>query len=73
MLAAIAELLVTFQVIQQRKDGSVDFDRNWNDYKKGFGKLDKDFWLGLLDDLLCLSVAEDFLCLRVCLSSGFKG
>jgi len=48
---AIAELLVTFQVIQRRKFNKVDFDRNWNDYKNGFGKLDRDFWLGLLNDL----------------------
>uniref|UniRef100_K1R1H0 Angiopoietin-related protein 1 n=1 Tax=Magallana gigas TaxID=29159 RepID=K1R1H0_MAGGI len=34
------------QVIQQRFDGSVDFYRNWADYKAGFGSIDSEFWLG---------------------------
>ncbi|TKS74254.1 Angiopoietin-related protein 3 [Collichthys lucidus] len=34
-------------VIQRRVDGSVDFDQTLNKYEKGFGDLEKDFWLGL--------------------------
>ncbi|ESO04266.1 hypothetical protein HELRODRAFT_79419, partial [Helobdella robusta] len=34
-------------VIQQRIDGSQNFNQNWNVYKSGFGTYDKNFWLGL--------------------------
>ncbi|XP_050093040.1 fibrinogen-like protein A [Anopheles aquasalis] len=34
-------------VLQFRFDGSLDFFRNWTQYRDGFGQLDKEFWLGL--------------------------
>ncbi|XP_050100272.1 fibrinogen-like protein A [Anopheles aquasalis] len=34
-------------VVQHRFDGSVDFHRNWTEYRDGFGDVEKEFWFGL--------------------------
>ena len=39
-----------WMAFQRRFDGSVNFERNWNDYKKSFGNHDSEYWLG--NDLL---------------------
>uniref|UniRef100_A0A4Y0BFS4 Fibrinogen C-terminal domain-containing protein n=1 Tax=Anopheles funestus TaxID=62324 RepID=A0A4Y0BFS4_ANOFN len=44
-------------VIQHRFDGSINFFRNWKEYKHGFGNLDGEFWLGL-DRIYQLTVSR---------------
>uniref|UniRef100_A0A8C4F9F9 Si:ch211-157b11.8 n=1 Tax=Dicentrarchus labrax TaxID=13489 RepID=A0A8C4F9F9_DICLA len=33
-------------VIQNRQDGSLDFNRTWQEYREGFGSLQGEHWLG---------------------------
>ncbi|KAM9705119.1 fibrinogen-like 2a [Menidia menidia] len=47
-------------VIQQRVDGSVSFNRTWDEYKKGFGNLRGEFWLGN-DHIHLLTKAKDMI------------
>ncbi|XP_038052486.1 uncharacterized protein LOC119725197 [Patiria miniata] len=51
-------------VIQRRQDGSVDFYRDWADYRVGFGDLAGEFWLGN-DKLRILSNSSGSWDLRI--------
>ena len=57
-------------VFQRRQDGSVDFYRDWNDYKRGFGNIGVEFWLGLDYIRWLLSLSESGNELRVDLGDG---
>ncbi|XP_061129172.1 fibrinogen C domain-containing protein 1-like [Syngnathus typhle] len=46
-------------VIQRRKDGTVNFSRGWNDYRKGFGILSGEHWLGL-QSIHALTASGDY-------------
>ncbi|XP_067863078.1 ficolin-1-B-like isoform X1 [Heptranchias perlo] len=46
-------------VFQKRMDGSVNFYRDWNSYKKGFGNQLSEFWLGN-DKIHMLTKTGDF-------------
>ncbi|XP_018602630.2 fibroleukin-like [Scleropages formosus] len=47
-------------ILQQRINGSVNFNRTWEQYKKGFGDLQGDFWLGN-DNIHLLTSAKDMI------------
>ena len=38
--------MIYLQVILRRQDGSVDFNKEWDEYKYGFGSLTGEFWAG---------------------------
>ena len=52
-------------LLLKRQDGSVDFYRNWTDYKSGFGSLEGEHWLGLDNMYLLTNLSGDPPQLRV--------
>ncbi|CAI9623662.1 unnamed protein product [Staurois parvus] len=57
-------------LLQNRQDGSIHFNRTWNEYKNGFGNLTGEFWLG--NDKIHLLTKSSNMMLRVELED-FKG
>ncbi|XP_019125398.1 angiopoietin-related protein 4 [Larimichthys crocea] len=58
-------------VIQKRHDGSQNFNQLWETYKRGFGSLNGEFWLGL-ENIHSLSKQGQYI-LQVELVSGQAG
>ncbi|KAM6460118.1 ryncolin-3-like isoform 2-T2 [Liasis olivaceus] len=50
-------------VFQRWQDGSVDFYRDWESYKKGFGRQGSEFWLG--NDKIYLLTSSETQQLRI--------
>nr|XP_014347509.1 PREDICTED: angiopoietin-1 isoform X2 [Latimeria chalumnae] len=50
-------------VIQHREDGNVDFQRNWKEYKMGFGSPSGEHWLG--NEFIFLLTSQKQYSLRV--------
>ncbi|KAH0631170.1 hypothetical protein JD844_005355 [Phrynosoma platyrhinos] len=50
-------------VIQHRKDGSMDFQRTWKEYKQGFGSPSGEYWLG--NDFIHLLTTQGSYSLRI--------
>ncbi|XP_023672559.2 fibroleukin-like [Paramormyrops kingsleyae] len=47
-------------VVQRRLDGTVRFNRSWEEYKQGFGDLRGEFWLGN-DNIHLLTKSKDMV------------
>ena len=60
-------------VIQRRKDGKVDFDRDWLDYEDGFGSLTGEFWFGLCGMHTMTNQGQWELRIDYILANGTKG
>ncbi|TMS20533.1 Angiopoietin-related protein 4 [Larimichthys crocea] len=58
-------------IIQKRHDGSQNFNQLWETYKRGFGSLNGEFWLGL-ENIHSLSKQGQYI-LQVELVSGQAG
>lgn len=60
-------------VIQQRKFTRLSFNRNWIEYREGFGDLDGEFWLGLENIYRLTSLERYELLIDLAFKEGATG
>ncbi|OWF36071.1 Angiopoietin-related protein 1 [Mizuhopecten yessoensis] len=60
-------------VIQNRFDGSQNFNLNWNDYKVGFGEPQGEYWIGNENTYLLTSSQQYKLRIELSMLSGEEG
>ncbi|XP_061170689.1 fibroleukin-like [Saccostrea echinata] len=58
--------------IQKRVSGSLTFDRNWTEYKNGFGSPEQDYWVG--NDVIhqLTKVKDCFLYVSITVQNGTR-
>ncbi|XP_062568845.1 angiopoietin-2-like [Saccostrea cucullata] len=56
-------------VIQRRVNGSIDFNRTWNEYKEGFGSVHSSYWIGN-EVIHQLTKNRPFLYVSITLTNG---
>ena len=61
-------------IIQRRIDGTLDFEKNWDEYVTGFGDFNKNFWLGLdkIKRVTDMGIHEVYMGLENFYTSGEK-
>ena len=53
-----------YTVFQRRRNGAVEFNKTWEEYKNGFGDVNWEVWLGL-QKIHCLTSARSTVSLRI--------
>ncbi|XP_034449782.1 microfibril-associated glycoprotein 4-like isoform X5 [Hippoglossus hippoglossus] len=50
---------IPIQILQRRKDGTINFYRGWDQYRTGFGQASGEYWLGL-ENIYLLTLSKSY-------------